>query len=171
MERDVLVATAAKKREPRTCPCGKRIDPVGLHLLHCKQNHYGCLHDSVRYAVAARFRSFMHFDAAAFSVLIEQPMLPHFGLCNAAAPEGVALIADLIVLLHSDLELEPIACDFVSCFVKDKRVATHKFWMLPFASSDGSTQSIYLTLTGNGFYPLPFGRSNVMASEIIRFCT
>jgi hypothetical protein len=136
------VATAAKKREPRTCPCGKPIDPVGLHLLHCKQNHYGCLHDSVRYAVAARFRSFMHFDAAAFSVLIEQPILPHFGLRNAAAPEGVALIADLIVLLHSDLELEPIACDFVSCFMNDKRVATHKFWMLPFASSYGRTQSI-----------------------------
>ena len=42
-----------------------------------------------------------HSDAAAFSVLVEQPMLAHFGLRNSAAPEGIALVADLIVSLHT----------------------------------------------------------------------
>ena len=67
----------------------------------------------------------MHADAAASSVLVEQPMLTHFGLRNAAAPEGAALIADLVVSLHTDLQLEPIACDFVSCFIAGKRDYSH----------------------------------------------
>ncbi len=153
---------------PRTCPCGLPIDPAGLHLLHCKQNHYGCLHDRVKYAVADRIRSFMHADAAAFSVLVEQPMLTHFGLRNAAAPEGAALVADLVVSFHTELQLESTACDFVSCFVTDNRDYPHVLDAA--ARFKRRKYSKYRTLTENGFFPLPFGRTNVMSTEIIQFC-
>ena len=154
---------------PRSCPCGGMIDPVGLHLLHCKQNHYGCLHDRVKHAVAARIRSLMHADTAAFSVLVEQPMLAHFGLRNAAQPEGTPLIADLVLSMHTDLQMEPIACDFVSCLVSDKR--NYPDVLEAAARFKRRKYYKYQTVSENGFFPLPFGRTNVMSTEVLQFCT
>jgi hypothetical protein len=154
---------------PRTCSCGHPIDPVGFHLLHCKQTHYGCLHDRVKHAIAGRIRSFMHSDVAAFSVLVEQPMLNHFGLRNAALPEGEACIADLIVSMHSELQQEPIACDFVSCFAStDRDYPT----VLDFTARFKRRKYFkYNTIAENSFFPLPFGRTNVLSPEVLRFCT
>jgi hypothetical protein len=154
---------------PRTCACGQPIDPVGFHLLHCKQTHYGCLHDRVKYAVMERIRSFMHSDVAAFSVLQEQPMINHFGLRNAMLPEGVALRADLIVSMHSELQQEPIACDFVSCFASGNRDYPT---VLDFtARFKRRKYHKYNFLTENGFFPLPFGRTNVLSTEVLQFCS
>ncbi len=154
---------------PRSCACGQPIDPVGFHLLHCKQTHYGCLHDRVKHAIMGRIRSFMHSDVAAFSVLVEQPMLNHFGLRNATLPEGVALRADLIVSMHSELQQEPIACDFVSCFASGNRDYST---VLDFtARFKRRKYHKYNFVTENGFFPLPFGRTNVLSTEILQFCS
>jgi hypothetical protein len=154
---------------PCTCPCGKPIDPVGFHLLHCKRTHYGCLHDRVKHAVACRIRSFMTAEAASFSVLIEQPMLKHFGLRDATQPEGTAGVADLILSMHADLQQEPTAVDFVSCFAAGNRDydtvfgATARFKRRKYYK--------YNTLTDDGFFPLPFSRTNALSDDVTRFCS
>lgn len=125
------------------------------------------MHDRVKYAVAARVRSFMHKSTAAFSVLIEQPMLQHFGLRNASLPEGVALLADLLVSMHAELQQEPIACDFVSCLVTNKR--DYPSMLDAAARFKRRKYHKYYTTTDNGFFPLPFGRTNVMSSQILQF--
>jgi len=154
---------------PRTCACGSPLDPVGLHLLHCRQTHFGGVHDRVKHAVAARIRSFMHSDAAAFSVLVEQPMLHHFGLRDASVPEGVVRIADLIVSMHSELQQEPIACDFVSCFASTNRDYPT---ILDYAArAKRRKYDKYNTITTTGFFPLPFGRTNVLSTEVLQFCS
>ena len=79
------------------------------------------MHDRVKHAVACRIRSFMTAEAASFSVLTEQPMLKHFGLRNSALPEGFAGVADLVLSMHADLQQEPVAVDFVSCFAAGNR--------------------------------------------------
>jgi ribonuclease HI len=167
--RSIAISTMHPLIAPRTCACGSPIDPVGFHLLHCKHSHYGCLHDRVKFAVAARIRSFMHTDAAAFSVLTEQPMLQHFGLRNAALPEGPALICDLLVSMHSELQQEPIACDFVSCFAADKR--DYPIILNAAARFKNRKYHKYNFITDKGFFPLPFGRTNIISNQVLRFCS
>ena len=166
--RSIAIATLHPIMAPRTCACGSPIDPVGFHLLHCKHTHYGGMHDRVKFAVAARIRSFMHAEAAAFSVLTEQPMLQHFGLRNSAVLEGTALVCDILVSMHSELQQEPIACDLVSCFAADKRNYSD---VLEAASRFKSRKyHKYNFITDTGFFPLPFGRTNILSTDIFRFC-
>jgi hypothetical protein len=165
--RTIALATLYPIMKPRICTCLHPIDPAGFHLLHCHFNHYGCLHDNVKYAVERTIRSFMSTATAAVAVATEQPMNTLFSLRNPSASEGRALIADLVVFMHGELQQEPIACDFVSCFfqpygdwrtalAKPARFKTKKYSKYHFAP--------------NSFYPLSFVRTNALSPEILRFC-
>ena len=106
---------------PRVCPCNGLIDPAGFHLLFCRHIHYGIIHDRVKESVAARLRSFTTLEAANLSIQVEQPMDHFFSRRDPMAALSAvplidsALIADMVVSLHGDLQQTPIACDFVSC--------------------------------------------------------
>jgi hypothetical protein len=161
---------------PRVCPCGGLIDPAAFHLLHCKHIHYGIIHDRVKEAVAARLRSFMTLEAASLSVLLEQQMDHYFARRNPAAarpaPQAdTALIADMIVSLHGDLQQSPIACDFVSCLARSP-VATTDF---TFALADKAALKISkysrYDMPSGAFFPLPFGRTNVLSKDVLSFCS
>lgn len=153
---------------PRTCACGQPIDPAALHLLRCHFNHYGNLHDRVKYAVASRLRSFMQDEVAAFSVLTEQPMRSHFALRNPDRPGGVERFADLIVSMHSELQQEPLACDFVSCMSHG-----NASYQDCFTEKSRLKRKIYSTYTvpANALFPLPFGRTNVLSQDVFDFCS
>jgi hypothetical protein len=60
--------------------------------------------------------AFMRSDTAAVSVFMEQPVLSHFARRNPLELEETARSADMIASLHSSLQQELNACDFVSCF-------------------------------------------------------
>ena len=95
-------------------------------------------------------------------------MLQHFGLRNSAVLEGTALVCDILVSMHSELQQEPIACDLVSCFAADKRNYSD---VLEAASRFKSRKyHKYNFITDTGFFPLPFGRTNILSTDIFRFC-
>jgi ribonuclease HI len=165
--RSIALAILHPVLSPRYCPCGQPIDPAAFHLLHCHFNHYGDLHDCVKKAVELRLRSFMTDDAASFSVFVEKPLSSFFGRrCPAARnePEG---IADLILSMHSSLQQVPVAVDFVSCF--PHKNSSYKVALQERARFKRRKYSGYL-FPGNSFYPLPFGRTNVLADEVFEFC-
>jgi hypothetical protein len=169
--RSIALAILHPFVSPRTCSCGDIIDPAGLHFLHCKHNHYSGIHDCVKYAIAARIRSYVTAELAPLSVLVEQSMDRHFGPRTPAADYDSSLIADLVVLLHSDLQQNTIACDFVSCLPRhacSRGDFTHAFL--------GKSQEKRLKYAGyhlspDVFFPLPFSRTNALSSEVLKFCS
>ena len=96
-------------------------------------------------------------------------MIRHFGLRNQSDPEGAACIADLLLSMHSDLQQEPIAVDFVSCFASDGRDYDTIFDCA--ARAKRRKYFKYNTITEDGFFPLPFGRTNALSCDVLRFCT
>jgi hypothetical protein len=88
---------------------------------------------------------------------------------DAARPEGTAGVADLILSMHSDLQQEPTAVDFVSCFASSNRDYATVFDAA--ARFKRRKYHKYNTLTDNGFFPLPFGRNNALSPDVARFCT
>jgi phosphate transport system ATP-binding protein len=60
--RSIAIATLYPIMAPRTCTCGHPIDPAGFHLLHCHYNHYGYLHDSLKFAVERSLRAAALWD-------------------------------------------------------------------------------------------------------------
>jgi hypothetical protein len=78
--------------------------PAGFLFLLCKHNHYEDIHDRVKLAIAAKIRSFVSAEVAPTSLMVDQPIDAQFGPRNPAEPPNCSLVADLIVLLYSDLQ-------------------------------------------------------------------
>ncbi len=70
--------------------------------------------------------------------------------------------------MHSELQQEPIACDFVSCFASDKR--DHPIILNAAARFKIRKYHKYNFITDRGFFPLPFGRTNILSDDVLRFC-
>ena len=68
------------------------------------------------------------------------------------------------------MQQTPIACDFVSCFARTP-VATTDFHAALSAKAllKTSKYSRYVLAPGS-FFPLPFGRTNVLSKEVLKFC-
>ena len=165
--RTIALVTLYPVLLPRICECGQNVDPAAHHYLHCHLNYYGDLHNLVRDSLALRLRSFMTDGAAALSVAVEQPFRSFFALRPSApsnAPEGVA---DIVVSMPSDLQQIPIACDLISCI--------HRRTLSPFDAFTAASQfkrkkyARYI-FPANCFYPLPFGRTNVLSEDMLSFC-
>ena len=97
---------------PRTVAPVLQTQALRRHSRSCQAKH----------AAAARIRSFILADVAPLSVLVEQSMPSSFGPSTPSEPADSALIADLVELLHSDLQQRTIACDFVSCLLRQFRI-------------------------------------------------
>ncbi len=169
--RTIAIATLYPIISPRVCECGKPIDPAAFHLLHCRFNSYVFIHEQVKEAVARFLRSLSVPEIAPLIVQVEQPMRLLCPLRDASAPEGSELVADLVVSMHNDLQQEPLICDFTSCLARIS-CSAHSF---NGALRDAARLKVakyrkYLTSDGS-FYPLPFGRTNVLSAEIFDFCS
>jgi ribonuclease HI len=162
---------------PRVCPCKGFIDPAGFHLLHCTHIHYGIMHDRVKESVAARLRSFTTIEAANLSVQVEQPMDQFFlrrdpmAVLSAIPLMDSALIADMVVSLHGDLQQTPIACDFVSCISRGPTETSDFNSALKVKAAMKVSKYARYDLPQGSFFALPFGRTNVLSKEILEFCT
>jgi hypothetical protein len=106
--------------------------------------------------------------AAALCISVEQPFRSHFALRPSApsdAPEGVA---DIIISMHSDLQQIPIACDLVSCIHRRTLSSSDTFTA---ASQFKRKKYARYIFPANCFYPLPFGRTNVLSEDMLFFCS
>ena len=155
---------------PRTCGCGQPLDPAAFHLLSCRYNSYTAIHDCVKMAVAARIRSFMAPDIAPIAVLLEQPVIAHYRLRDPTKPEGSVRVADLVLSLHDEVQQHPVVCDFVSCGRAQNRTGDFTFALRVAAMFKRGKYKKY-AIADNAFFPLPFGRTNVLSQEIFDFCS
>jgi hypothetical protein len=71
--------------------------------------------------------------------------------------------------MHADLQQEPTAVDFVSCFASGNRDYATVFDAA--ARFKRRKYFKYNTVTDDGFFPLPFGRTNALSHDVVRFCT
>ena len=168
--RAIAIATLHPMIAPRTCGCGQPLDPAGIHLLSCRYNSYTDMHDCVKYAVAARIKSFLTQDIAPFAVLLEQPVISHYPLRDASVPEGVARVADLVLSLHAETQQQPVICDLVSCSTREGASFDDPLRPLKDAARLKRGKYAKYAIPPHVFFPLPFGRTNVLSEEVLDFC-
>ena len=169
--RTIAIASLFPVVAPRTCECGKPIDPAAFHLLHCRFNHFGFMHDCVKKAVAHRLQSFSAPDIAPLVVQTEQPVRLHYPLRDASDAVGPELVADLVISLHGEVQQEPFICDFTSCLAR-LACREHGFnGALREAARLKVAKYHKYVIPAVSFFPLPFGRTNVLSAEIFKFCS
>jgi len=157
---------------PRQCEhCKHQLDPVGLHVLNCQHTHYTLMHETVKRSLAQCLRGLFNSKLAALSVHVE-PLVNRFAsLRQSDLPEGTPLKADIILILSGRTAQDIFITDIVSALahtpnhrgdgfyydlaVKElaKRGKYYKYDILPWR-----------------FFPLAFGRTNVLSRETLRFC-
>jgi hypothetical protein len=69
------------------------------------------MHDCVKFAVAARIKSFITPDIAPLAALVEQPVKAHYGLRDPLAPNR----PETVLSLHAEVQQQPVICDFFPC--------------------------------------------------------
>ena len=154
---------------PRTCGCGQPIDPAAFHLLHCRYNSYCEIHDCVKLSVAARIKSFVTPDIAPLAVLVEQPVIRHYGLRDPLVPEGTPRIADLVLSLHAENQQLPVICDVVSCHARGQQ---HGDFYAIFTEVGRLKRAKYhkYDIPDNALAVLSIGRTNVLSHDTLQFC-
>ena len=168
--RSLAIAILYPVIAPRICGCGQPIDPAGFHLLTCRYNSYVEMHDCVKFAVSARIKSLLSQDLAPFAVLVEQPVLAHYKLRDQSAPEGVARVADLVLSLHAEAQQQPVICDIVSCSTREGHISDDPLKPLKEAARLKRAKYAKYDIPSQAFFPLPFGRTNVLSEEVLDFC-
>ena len=74
------------------------------------------------------------------------------------------------MLLHSDLQQTPIACDFVSCLPRQPRTRGDFTYALIAKAQEKRWKYAKHGLNSDAFFPLPFSRTNALSSEVFNFC-
>lgn len=62
------------------------------------------MHDCVKFAVAARIKSFITPDIAPLAALVEQPVKAHYGLRDPLAPNRPGTV----ISLHAEVQQQPV---------------------------------------------------------------
>jgi hypothetical protein len=150
--------------------CREEIDPVGFHLLKCRSTHYNDMHDVTKHALAQRLRSLMTAQMAAISVHVEKPvsrwckLLPHFPV------EDVARVADIVLLLSGLTQQDVIVTDLVSTFCNKPNAVDGFYFELNQAETQKRSTYRMYDIKLHHFFPLAFGRTNILSRETLRFC-
>jgi hypothetical protein len=150
--------------------CQEPIDVTGLHLLKCPLTNYTGIHDSVKLALASRARSFMSAQLAAVSILTEKNVNLFYPLVDPSRPEGVAKRADIVFLLPGQTQQDILITDVVSAFVKTPNGTDGFYSDLKSAESSKKSEYRKYAIPQPLFFPLAFGRTNILSRESIRFC-
>jgi hypothetical protein len=148
----------------------EEIDPVGLHILKCKSTHFTEMHNVTKHAVAQRLRSLMSSQLASISVYVEKPvnrfckLLPHF------PAENVVKQADIVVLLPRLTQQDVIVADVVSTLCRTPNANDGFYFELNQAETQKRNTYTMYDITLQHFFPLAFGRTNILSRETLRFC-
>jgi hypothetical protein len=150
--------------------CKEVIDPVGLHLLKCKNTHFTEIHNVTKHALAQRLRSLMSSQMAAISVHVEKPVSRWCKLRPQFQVERVVRVADIIILLSGLTQQDVLVTDLVSTLCRTPNAPDGFYHELNQAETQKRlTYSMY-DITLHHFFPLAFGRTNILSRETLRFC-
>lgn len=150
--------------------CNEPIDTVGLHLLKCPLANYTGMHDAVKLAIAAKLRSLMSAQVAAVSVLTEKPVNLFYQLTDPLRPEGVVRKADIVLLLPGTCQQDIFIVDVVSVICKTPNGPDGFYHDLNCAEANKRYKYAKYRMPRHHFFPLAFGRTNVLSRDSFRFC-
>ena len=157
---------------PRQCEhCKHQLDPVGLHLLNCQHTHYTLMHETVKRSLAQCLRGLFNSKLAALSVHVE-PLVNRFApLRQPDLPEGTPLKADIILMLSGRTAQDILITDIVSALAHTPNHRGDGFYY-DLATKEHAKRSKYYKyyILPWRFFPLAFGRTNVLSRETLRFC-
>jgi hypothetical protein len=168
--RAIQIATLRPITLPRLCDCGAVIDPVGLHLLHCRFVHFGYLHDCIKTALVATCKSFQPLDLASVSVLMEKPVARFYPLKRPLLPEGPIILADIVFSVVDTAQQACVIADVstvlsrglsISCDFHAASRARSQAKRLKYSKYD---------IPSHLFHPVTVGRTNVISRDALLFC-
>jgi hypothetical protein len=150
--------------------CKEHIDPVGLHLLKCPLTHYTDMHNMTKHAIAQRLRSLMSAQMAAVSVHVEKPVNRWCRLLPHIKTEGTIRHADIILLLSGTSQQDVLVTDIVSTLCRTPNATDGFYFELNQAETQKRNVYCKYDITLHHFFPLAFGRTNILSRETLRFC-
>jgi ribonuclease HI len=168
--RAIQIAMLRPITSPRLCDCKAVIDPVGLHLLHCRFVHFGYMHDCVKTALVAVCKSFQPLDLSAVSVVMERPVARFYPLKNPLLPEGPAVIADIVVSLADTAQQECVIADVSSVLSRGPSISSNFHAALRARSQAKRLKYAKYAIPSHLFHPVTVGRTNVLSSDALAFC-
>jgi hypothetical protein len=155
---------------PRLCDCGAVIDPVGLHLLHCRRVHFAYLHDCVKTALVATCKSFQPLDLSAVSVVMEKPVARFYPRKNPLLPEGPVILADIVVSLSDTAQQACVIADVSSVLSRGPSLSADFHAALRCRSQEKRLKYSKYAIPSHLFHPVTVGRTNVLSRDALLFC-
>jgi len=156
---------------PRLCEnCSQLMDPVGLHLLHCQHTHYTLMHEQVKRALAQCLRNLFDPKLASLSVHVEAPVNRFAPLRLPQYEEGKVNHADIVLILSGTTQQDIFITDIVSALARTPQRRDTFYYDLALKEQAKRNEYWKYLIPQNRFFPLAFGRTNVLSRETLRFC-
>jgi ribonuclease HI len=157
---------------PRQCEhCKNQLDSVGLHLLNCQNTHYTLMHETVKRSLAQCLRGLFNSHLAPLSVHVEAPVNRFAPLRQPNLAEGSVLKADIVLILSGTSQQDVFITDVVSALAHTPNHRGDGFYYDLTAKELIKRSKYYKYLIPPGrFFPLAFGRTNVLSKDTLRFC-
>lgn len=150
--------------------CKQLIDPVGFHLLHCQQTHYSAMHDGVKHSLAHCLRKLFNSQLAALSVHVEPAVNRFAPLRLPEYAEGKVNKADIVLVLSGATQQDIFILDIVSALSRTPNKRDSFYYDLALKEQAKRNEYWKYRIAPNRFFPLAFGRTNVLAKDTLRFC-
>ena len=156
----------------RRCPnCKHQLDPAGLHLLNCQKTHYSLMHDTVKRSLAHCLRGLFNSKVADLRVHVEAPINRFAPLRQPNLPEGEVNRADIVLVLAGNTRQDVFITDVVSALAHTPNHRGDGFYYDLSQKEFAKRHKYYKYLIDAWrFFPLAFGRTNVLSRDTLRFC-
>jgi ribonuclease HI len=150
--------------------CKQLMDPVGLHLLHCQNTHYTLMHEGVKRSLAQCFRNLFNSNLASLSVHVEPAVNRFAPLRLPLYPEGKVNQADIVLILSGPTQQDVFITDIVSALARTPNRRDSFYYDLAVKEQAKRNEYWKYLIPKDRFFPLAFGRTNVLARDTLRFC-
>lgn len=155
----------------RCLNCKHQLDPAGLHLLNCQRTHYSLMHDTVKRSLAQCLRGLFNSKVADLRVHVEALVNRFAPLRQPNLPEGEVKRADIVLVLDGNTRQDVFITDIVSALAHTPNHRGDGFYY-DLAQKEFAKRYIYYKYSIDAwrFFPLAFGRTNVLSRDTLRFC-
>ena len=141
-----------------------------LHLLHCHNTHYTLMHETVKRSLAQCLRNLFNSQLASLSVHVEAPVNRFAPLRNPEAPEGKINRADIVLVLSGSTQQDVYITDIVSALARSPNRQDGFYYDLTLKEKAKRSEYSKYLIPSQRFFPLAFGRTNILSRDTLRFC-
>ena len=155
---------------PRRCECGKVIDPVGFHFMHCRFVHQSYTHDLIKEAIASTVKKLLTPEVSNLSVQMEKRVSQFYPLRSPLEPEGSQLFADIVLMLFNNAQQTILITDVSSVLARKPNVLGDFNVALDERSRAKRRKYGKYSVPAACFHAITVGRTNVLSADALRFC-